>query len=546
MSSGSDSGDDPTEPSDHGVHGHSNAFAGGNLIQIILQHPALRAQFGLGHLNVDDEDDDDDEMDEDDNAENDDGDEDWETDSTPSDLTGPTRKRPRSPSAAGSSGTAEGPSKDPIYTHAPPDLTFPRTPSSAFGLLRRRELSSRTTPTVRIAQAFLPGTAASGIVDHYDHKAYCGEYSKDGRRFFCATQDYTIRLYDTTRRAEEERVPGRGGESGMKLERTIQAVPGRWTITDCDMSGDGTSLIYSSITDTVHMVHLDPESDRFNADSGHIAMHFGSGEAHDQHFGIWSVRLSEDGREIVAGATDGKLYVYDVETMKVLTRIRAHADDVNAVCFGDPSSNVLVSGADDARLRVWDRRSLANSTSRRSSGLLVGHTEGITFVSAKGDGRGIISNGKDQRMLMWDLRKVVEDTKEAASVDLSTGFDYRWESYPQRRKRLRHPQENFVRSFEGHKAWHRYVYTGSSDGRVLIFDTEADDGAPPARTLPPPKVVRKPPRVPDAAAELRRLARRAEGCCTRDVSWHPWEPVILASTWAEEQGYLIRYGFQRR
>lgn len=36
----------------------------------------------------------------------------------------------------------------------------------------------------------------------------------------------------------------------------------------------------------------------------------------------------------------------------------------------------------------------------------MGHTEGITHVSAKEDGRYIISNGKDQALRLWDLRKM--------------------------------------------------------------------------------------------------------------------------------------------
>jgi WD40 repeat protein len=61
------------------------------------------------------------------------------------------------------------------------------------------------------------------------------------------------------------------------------------------------------------------------------------------------------------------------------------------------SSNVLVSGSDDNYLKVWDRRSLGDSGRHaRPSGHLVGHTEGITYVAPKGDGRFVLSNGKDQ------------------------------------------------------------------------------------------------------------------------------------------------------
>ena len=101
-------------------------------------------------------------------------------------------------------------------------------------------------------------------------------------------------------------------------------------------------------------------------------------------------------------------------------KIKAHEDDINSCCWADTASgNVLVSASDDTFLKVWyvrivceghdnssplcrDRRSLGSSP--KPSGVLIGHTEGITYVSAKGDGRYVISNGKDQVLRLWDLR----------------------------------------------------------------------------------------------------------------------------------------------
>ena len=40
----------------------------------------------------------------------------------------------------------------------------------------------------------------------------------------------------------------------------------------------------------------------------------------------------------------------------------------------------------------------------KASGILVGHKEGVTYVSTKGDGRYCLSNGKDQTMKLWDIR----------------------------------------------------------------------------------------------------------------------------------------------
>lgn len=122
--------------------------------------------------------------------------------------------------------------------------------------------------------------------------------------------------------------------------------------------------------------------------------------------------------------------VYDVEMRKITLRLVGHQDDINAVCFADPlSTNVLFSGSDDSFVKVWDRRSMAGG---REAGCLAGHMEGITFVASKGDGRYVISNGKDQVLKLWDIRKMMErsDFDALARTDYSSGFDYRWMVYP--------------------------------------------------------------------------------------------------------------------
>jgi WD40 repeat protein len=83
------------------------------------------------------------------------------------------------------------------------------------------------------------------------------------------------------------------------------------------------------------------------------------------------------------------------------------------------SSNVLVSGSDDNYLKVWDRRSLGDSGRHtKPSGVLVGHTEGITYVDPKGDGRFVLSNGKDQvRFSLTHERAWNADEKTALHVD---------------------------------------------------------------------------------------------------------------------------------
>jgi WD repeat-containing protein 23 len=73
-----------------------------------------------------------------------------------------------------------------------------------------------------------------------------------------------------------------------------------------------------------------------------------------------------------------------------------------------------------------DRRSLGSS--QKPSGVLIGHTEGITNVSSKGDGRYVISNGKDQALRLWDLREMRTNAEyeEVSNDDYGIhNYDYR-------------------------------------------------------------------------------------------------------------------------
>ena len=162
-------------------------------------------------------------------------------------------------------------------------------------------------------------------------------------------------------------------------------------------------------------------------------------------FGVYSCVFGADGAEVVAGCSNNNIVVYDLQSGRVSETLRAHDDDINAVCFADTStrSNILISGSDDATIKVWDRRlmgseSTAAATAAASSsgsntaaaaaagaaaasslrgrggrpraaepsGVLLGHTQGITSLCAKGDGNHILSNAKDQTAKLFDLRRM--------------------------------------------------------------------------------------------------------------------------------------------
>ncbi len=149
--------------------------------------------------------------------------------------------------------------------------------------------------------------------------------------------------------------------TSLRLKRSIAGRMCSWTITDANLSPDNRWLIYSSLTPYVHLV---PTSDIAEDSAGtgtgargnpavdeQVTLDMCGLRGRDSFYGdgLFSVRFSGNSKEIVAGARNGGIYVYDVEARKNVLAVTAHNDDVNSVCFADVgSSNMLLSGSDDA------------------------------------------------------------------------------------------------------------------------------------------------------------------------------------------------------
>lgn len=379
-----------------------------------------------------------------------------------------------------------------------------------------------------LTQSLIPGTRAEQII-HYEEPVYSGQFSDDGRFFFSASRDHHVRMYDTSNPYQ------------WKHYKTVAHPFAQWTLTDASLSPDNKWLAYTSITNLVCMAPTDPSDsgDPYTLDLSQAADRGGGwGMGGRGYFGIWSVRFSGDGRELVAGTNSHSIIVYDIESRQVLHRVEGHEDDVNAVCFADKSSpHILYSGSDDATIKVWDRRSMGD---RREAGAFVGHIEGLTYIDSKGDGRYILSNGKDQSMKLWDLRMVMSTQRfhdmGRTRYAHSSGFDYRGEEYDEGDWDV-HPHDNSLVTYRGHKVLRtlirchfsppsatnsRYVYSGSADGNVYIWNMDATIAG---------KIDVKKATAGTRAREERFSAYwdtpRGWATCVRDASWHPSAPVVV-------------------
>lgn len=420
--------------------------------------------------------------------------------------------------------------------------------SRSRGVISRENMISELIPNTN-------GTAVAS----YAANVYCGQFSKDYSFYYTCCQDFRLHIYDMTsppspymKRPRNLRRSATGvwddsdrdHDTTLKVLKTIQGCTGRWTITDSHLSPDNERMIYSSISPTVYMTStLDSSVTqtpiRFQDPNQRqrSRTHWGWDE---DSFGIWSCRFSADGNEVVAGGS-GQIFVYDLLADRRTVKIIAHEDDVNSCCWADTASgNVLISASDDTFLKVWDRRSLG--ASQKPSGVLVGHTEGITNVSAKGDGRYIISNGKDQALWLWDLRKMCsnEDFDNGANRDYRLhGFDYRYAHHP-KPKRAAHPRDCSVMTYRGHAVLRtlirchfsptettggQYIYSGSADGKIHIWSLDGrivqvlDRSKTSAMSFDP------------SAAEYILPDSTRSTVCVRDVSWNGNEPVMMSAGW---------------
>lgn len=138
-----------------------------------------------------------------------------------------------------------------------------------------------------VLSMFLPNRPSTVV--RYDKKAFCGSYSTDGREFLSACQDTFIRAYDCSR-------------GGFREFKAIRARDVGWAVLDTAFSPDGLYFIYSSWSSAVHISNIHGETLTQTALDMRPTNH---------RFACFSVKFSNDNREVLGGANDGAMYVYD-------------------------------------------------------------------------------------------------------------------------------------------------------------------------------------------------------------------------------------------
>jgi DDB1- and CUL4-associated factor 11 len=385
-----------------------------------------------------------------------------------------------------------------------------------FYALAQREQCGRNSKAqlIKLQDTFLPFQQHKHCkaVDYVGERLYCGGFNSTGTRFLVAGQVPHILLYDTI---------------SWKRHSLLPAREVQWTVTDAKFMPDDQHVLYSSITSNVRMVNVDYANTRREEVFSINRPYAQGGHPSDLHFmyrsrcGVWCLDVNAAGTEFVAGTSNNSVVLYDMETKTPVCHVEGHDDDVNAIAFvdGPLHSNVFVSGSDDALIKLWDRRVLSESNPK-PQGVFPGHIDGVTYIASRDDGYYFLSNAKDQTAKLWDLRKCFSATQHDRLPYFRKPhhWDYRYQDFPGLRKLpVSHPQDRSVMTYRGHLVMEtlvrchfsplhttaqKYIFSGSADGRVYVYDTLTGD-----------------------LVEI--FAMKPDGL-TRDVRWHPFEPTIVS------------------
>jgi WD repeat-containing protein 23 len=338
-----------------------------------------------------------------------------------------------------------------------------------------------------VCDALLPHQSEK--LAQFRHQMFSGKYSPDGELFATSCQDATIRIFDT---------------NVWDLQKTVLCEDVSWAVLDTDYSPDKRWLAYCTWSSRFHMVNVTGDVETHNG--------FELRPPRGGRFCLFSLRFSPDSTEICGGSCDEGVYTYDLVTEKQTNRFTGHSNDVNAVCYvNDNLGNLIVSGSDDTMVRVFDKRQ------RDCVGAFPGHVGGITSVDSRDD-RYILSNSKDQCVKLWDLRKI---GAKDLQPEFAQRFDYRMGGGEMRRLLASSVHENdlSLNTYKSHSVLQtlirayfsprestggRYIYTGSFDGSVFIYDCLSGN------------VVKK---------------LEGHGAPVRDVSWCPVSPELCSVSW---------------
>ncbi len=121
---------------------------------------------------------------------------------------------------------------------------------------------------------------------------------------------------------------------------------------------------------------------------------------HEPHTGdVASVASTSDGRQIVCGAENGLVTIWEPDSRASPREWRACEKPVRSIAVS-PDDSLVAVGSEDHAITLWDLR----AGDRRAT--LLGHTKPVNAVTFTPDGRTCVSASDDGTVKLWDASRV--------------------------------------------------------------------------------------------------------------------------------------------
>jgi len=111
---------------------------------------------------------------------------------------------------------------------------------------------------------------------------------------------------------------------------------------------------------------------------------------------VWTICFSPDGKQIISGALDRAVRIWDVQTRHCNWALRGHDEWVNGVAVA-PDGRHIVSAGGDKTVRVWDTNTMSCSSTLR------GHQDFVRSVCVLEDNNTIVSASDDNSLRTWTM-----------------------------------------------------------------------------------------------------------------------------------------------